>query len=253
VFCLGETAVDIEGVLKQAVLKHGLPRKLVVDNGPAYRAATLQEICARLDIRLIYCRPYAPEGKGKLERWHRTFRDQFLSELDPSRVADLDDLNVRLSAWIEQIYHRRPHFGLEGKTPIERFQQDLSLFKRLDFQADHIDAIFYHRIPRIVDRAGTVSYKGKYFEVPWELSEKSVYLVVDPHTGAVISVEDVEHNHLGTAMPLDAIANAHRRRRCNRNSIETTPLQQPDCPNNLNLVELAYQHSLGSVGQEVSI
>ena len=71
-FCTGETALDIEGVLKQAVLRRGLPRKLVVDNGAAYRAATLQGICARLDIRLIYCRPYAPEGKGKLERWHRT-------------------------------------------------------------------------------------------------------------------------------------------------------------------------------------
>ena len=82
----------IEGVLKQAVLKRGLPVKLVVDNGPAYRAKTLQGICARLGIHLIYCRPYAPEGKGKLERWHRTVRDQFLSELDATRIQDLSDL-----------------------------------------------------------------------------------------------------------------------------------------------------------------
>ncbi len=34
-FCTGETALDIEGVLKQAVLKRGLPKKLVIDNGPA--------------------------------------------------------------------------------------------------------------------------------------------------------------------------------------------------------------------------
>ncbi|MBU2736793.1 transposase, partial [Acidithiobacillus caldus ATCC 51756] len=79
-FCLGETALDIEGVLKQALLKRGVPRKLVVDNGAAYRSASLQGICVHLGIALIYCRPYAPEGKGKLERWHRTFRDQFLSE-----------------------------------------------------------------------------------------------------------------------------------------------------------------------------
>jgi len=62
-FCPGETALDIEGVLKQALLKRGLPIKLVVDNGAAYRAETLQGICARLGIHLIYCRPYAPEGK----------------------------------------------------------------------------------------------------------------------------------------------------------------------------------------------
>ena len=95
-FCLGETALDIESVLKQALLRRGLPMKLIVDNGAAYRANTLQSICVRLGIELIYCRPYAPEGKGKLERWHRTFRDQFLSELDLNRIADLADLNARL-------------------------------------------------------------------------------------------------------------------------------------------------------------
>jgi putative transposase len=81
-FCFGETALDIEGVLKQAVLKRGRPYKLLVDNGAAYKSGTLQAICARLEIRLIYCRPYSPEGKGKLERFHRTFREQFLNELD---------------------------------------------------------------------------------------------------------------------------------------------------------------------------
>ena len=58
----GESALDIEGVLKQALLKRGVPIKLVVDNGAAYRAHTLQGICARLGIHLVYCRPYAPEG-----------------------------------------------------------------------------------------------------------------------------------------------------------------------------------------------
>ena len=36
------------------------------------------------------------ESKGKIERWHRTFRDQFLTELDTRRIRDLDDLNARL-------------------------------------------------------------------------------------------------------------------------------------------------------------
>nr|WP_255631478.1 DDE-type integrase/transposase/recombinase [Caballeronia sp. dw_19] len=61
-FCFSESAIDIEGVLKQALLKRGVPKMLIVDNGAAYRAATLQGICARLSIRLVYCRPYAPEG-----------------------------------------------------------------------------------------------------------------------------------------------------------------------------------------------
>ncbi len=108
-FCTGEKALDIEGVLKQAVLKRGLPKKLVVDNGSAYRSKSLQGICARLGIHLIYCRPYAPEGKAKLERWHRTFRQQFITELDLTCIHDLADLNARLWAWIDEIYHKRSH------------------------------------------------------------------------------------------------------------------------------------------------
>ena len=121
-FCLGETALDIEGVLKQALLRRGVPIKFIVDNGAAYRAATLQGVCARLGIALIFCRPYAPEGKGKLERWHRTFRDQFLSELDPRLITSLDDLNARLWAWIEQVYHQTVHSSLDGLTHLARYQ-----------------------------------------------------------------------------------------------------------------------------------
>ena len=235
-FGLGETALDIEGVLKQAVLKRGVPRKLVVDNGSAYRAHTLQGICARLGIQLIHCRPYAPEGKGKLERWHRTFRDQFLSELDESRIADLDDLNARLWAWVEQIYHRTPHEGLGGQTPLARYQQDLPRIRTLGQRAAQLDAIFFHRISRFVRKDGTVSYQGRRFEVPYELSGKTVRLVVDPHAGTVIGVEDEEGRSLGAATPLDAEANLHRRRR--KPDPEDSSGQPPSGPN---LVEWAYR------------
>jgi putative transposase len=243
-FCTGETALDIEGVLKQAVLKRGLPKKLVVDNGAAYRAATLQGICARLDIRLIYCRPYAPEGKGKLERWHRTFRDHFLSELDTSRLTDLDDLNARLWAWIEQVYHRRPHGGLDGQTPLERYQQDLSRIRLLGQKAARLDDLFHHRVMRKVRKDGTVSYQGQDFEVPYELSGKTVLLVVDPHAGNVVGVEDDEGQYLGAATPLDAIANVHRRRRRPDPAEDLDPSQPAD-PKTPNPVELAYQHYHG--------
>ena len=43
-------------MLKQALLRRGVPVKIIVDNGAAYRAATLQGGCARLDIHLIFCR-----------------------------------------------------------------------------------------------------------------------------------------------------------------------------------------------------
>ncbi len=139
------------------MLKRGIARKLIVDNGAAYRATTLQNICARLGTHLIYCRPYAPEGKGKLERWHRTFRAQFLSEIAVGAPLELDDLNARLWAWIEQMYHRTAHSGLLGDTPLARYQEDLAHIRPLGTRAAQLDSIFHHRLQRDVRKDGTVS------------------------------------------------------------------------------------------------
>lgn len=239
-FCLGETALDIEGVLKQALLRRGLPIKLVVDNGAAYRAATLQGICARLGIQLIYCRPYAPEGKGKLERWHRTCRDQFLGELDERCVGSLDDLNARLWAWLEQVYHRSAHAGLGGLTPLARYQRDLARIRNLGPKAAQLDALFLHRVQRYVRKDGTVSYQGQRFELPYALSGKTVHLVVDPHAQRVVGVEDDGGRSLGEATPLDAIGNAHRARRKADGAAEGADVALAP-HNGPNLVEIAFQ------------
>jgi putative transposase len=247
-FCPGETALDIEGVLKQAVLKRGLPKKLVIDNGAAYRAASLQGICARLEIRLIYCRPYAPEGKGKLERWHRTVRDAFLSELDLARVRDLADLNARLWAWVEAIYHRRAHSALEGLTPLERWQQDLVQVRPLGPLAAHLDALFYHRVLRKVRRDATVSFEGRRFEVPYELAGRTLVLVVDPHGEQALAVESEDGQPLGAVAPLDALANAHRKRR----QPAADPVSDALRPRGLNAVELAYRQYTQALGDNPS-
>ena len=249
-FALAEGALEIEGVLQQAILKRGLPRRLVVDNGAAYRAHTLSSVCARLGIHLIHCRPYAPEGKGKLERWHRTLRDQFLSEIDFTAGVSIEDANARLWAWIEAIYHRQPHGGLEvGMTPLTRYQQDLPRIRTLGSQAAQIDAIFYHRIERMVRRDGTVSYQSARFEVPFELVGRTVRLVVDPHHGKVVGVEDAQGVSLGAATPLDALANLDRPR------VRATP-PDPDVEpgsgsgSGPTLVDLAMQDYYGDKPQE---
>jgi len=238
-FCAGETALDIEGVLKQAVLKRGLPIKLVVDNGAAYRSKTLQAICALLEIRLIYCKPYSPQGKGKLERWHATVRSQFLSELTACAIRDVQDLNARWWVWIEKAYHQRPHQGLGGKTPLQRWQQDLVRMRSLGHFAAPLDTIFYHRQSRKVRKDGTVAFQGTLFEVPYELSGQSVMLVVDPHRHQAIAVEDEDGKCLGPVTLLDANANAHRKR-CQPQLIAST---KPPATSTVEDLYQAYQAS----------
>ena len=144
-FYLDKAVTAIEHAFKEALLKRGLPKKLVVDNGAAYRANTFQTICARLNVRLIYCRPYEPAAKGKLERWHRSVREQFLTELNRVTLTTLDELNARLWAWIEEEYHRQVHSALK-KTPLDRYRDDLAVVQPLGDLARHLDDYFDHRV-----------------------------------------------------------------------------------------------------------
>ncbi len=241
-FCPAETALEVEGVLKQALLKRGVPIRLVIDNGAAYRAATLQAVCARLEIRLIYCRPYTPEGKGKLERWHRTLRGGFLGEIDMDKVRDIHDLNARLWAWMDECYHKEPHSALEGLTPLERYRKDLTQIRPLGPFASRLDELFLHRHERLVRKDGTVSYEGQRFEVPFELIGKTVMLVVDPHKQKVISVESQSGDSLGKATLLDPLANCRRKRKSAVPSDSNTRLNT-----GTNLVEMALDRQMRSL------
>jgi transposase InsO family protein len=248
-FCLGEKAVDIEGVLKQGVLKRGLCRKLVIDNGSAYRAGSLQGICARLDIRLIYCRPYEPESKGKLERWHRVVHQQFVSELVDEKIASLADINARLWAWIDTIYHQREHSSLDKQTPLARFQQDLPRHRTLGLLANHLNEIFYHREKRAVKKDGTISFNSHCYEVDYTLSGQQVTVVFDPHEKKVLYVESLKDGCcLGPATPVDRAANNNRQRV--RTTSENNPAASKKvAPPEDSIVEHALQDQVRSLGE----
>lgn len=234
-FCLGETALDIEGVLKEAVMKRGLPKKIIIDNGAAYRSSSLQGICARLSIRLIYCRPYEPEGKGKLERYHRTFRECFLTEINLQALTSLADLNARLWAWLEMVYHQTAHSGLDNRTPLARWQQDLVHIKPLGQLFHQLDEIFCHRLTRFVRKDGSLTWNGQLFEVPYEYAGQTVVLVIDPHQTKALYIESQIGDKLGPVTPLDAITNNRRKRQ--RPNIATADNPQPS----VSAVELAYE------------
>jgi len=237
-FYLSESAVEIEHALKEALLKRGLPKKLVIDNGSAYRAKTLQTICARLNVRLVYCRPYEPMGKGKLERWHKVVRETFLTELNTLTLSTLDALNARLWVWIEQGYHRQIHSALQ-KTPWDRYREDLAVIQPLGELARHLDDYFDHRVKRTVRKDGTVSFEGQSYEVPHALVGQDIYLVVDPCSGTAKGVESLQYEKCGEVHRLDKQANNHRRRQrpieASGASVATSTLVETLYQNNLDL------------------
>ena len=120
-FAFSESTARFLPVMKQALLRRGIPERLYVDNGAAYRSHHLSLVCAQLGIALIHAKSRSPQGKGKIERFFRTVRAQLLERLEPSDTASLEALNRRLATWIEGEYHHSPHRGLENATPLERW------------------------------------------------------------------------------------------------------------------------------------
>ncbi|CAO0824132.1 transposase [Desulfarculales bacterium] len=113
-FYLSEGLATYLQALRQALLKLGLPRKLYLDNGPAFRSHHLGKITASLGIALIHSPPYVPQGKGKIEKFFRTVRSQFL----PGFKGDtLRDINEALECWVRDVYHQRKHLGT-GQAPL---------------------------------------------------------------------------------------------------------------------------------------
>lgn len=119
-FTFSEGAVTYLSVFEQALRRRGIPKRLYVDNGAAFRSKHLAIVCAKLGIALIHAKPYKPQGKGKMERWFRTARMQLLPLLTPEQLVSLDTMNRALAAWIEGEYHHAPHRGLGDESPAGR-------------------------------------------------------------------------------------------------------------------------------------
>ena len=157
-FAHGENTVAFLPVFKQALIRRGLPQRLFVDNGANYRSQQLALVCAKLGIALIHARPYQPAGKGKIERWFRTVRSQFLTTLQPADTANLEALNRRLWAYVEGEYHHAPHRGLAGKTPLDQWAVAGANVRYVDATVDLDDLFLFeakrpgherpHRVPR---------------------------------------------------------------------------------------------------------
>jgi hypothetical protein len=78
--------------------------------------------------------------------------------------------------------------------------------------AHQLDELFYHRHTRKVRKDATVSFNSQFFEVDYTLAGRSVQLVVDPQANRIIGVESLDGKPIGSATPLDSLANTHRKR-----------------------------------------
>jgi len=210
-FALAENTSAFLPVFKQAIMRRGIPKRLFVDNGAAFRSQHLQLVCAKLGVTLIYARPYHPQAKGKQERWFRTVRLQLLPRLKEQDVRSLEALNSRLWAYVEGEYHQAPHRGLGNTTPLDAWAERASHVEYVGHRAD-IDELFLFEQKRKVQNDRTVSLHGVAFEVEADLVGATVTLRFDPDRprGPLQVWRDGER--FADAKPVDTYANCFVRR-----------------------------------------
>ncbi|MXX18686.1 MAG: DDE-type integrase/transposase/recombinase [Rhodospirillaceae bacterium] len=237
-FALAENVPAFLPVFRNALIRRGLPARLYVDNGAAYRSHHLALVCAKLGVALIHARPWQPAGKGKIERFFRTLRAGWLGRIDAAERETLESLNRSLWAWIEGEYHRTPHRGLEGRTPLEQWALASGAVRYPDATLD-LDDLFLFEASRRVYKDRTVSLNGRVYEVDALLVGEKVTLRYDPEAPSSRPL-DVVHDGkpAGKARRLDAYANTAVRRTYPAKEIEAEdPAPEPP-PSPLSLRKL---------------
>jgi len=237
-FGLAEDTVRLAAALRPALAARGVPESIYVDNGSAFVDSWLLRACATLGIKLVHSTPGRPEGRGKVERFFRTVRDQFLVEVSTSdgdtSVGDLATLNRLFTAWVETVYHIHPH-SQTGKPPLSRWSAGLTHPIPTPSPVRLREA-FLWSAHRTVNRTATVSLHNNVYQVDPVLVGRKVELVFDP-----FDLSDVEVRHrdrsYGLAVPFRIGRHAHPKARPEQSEIEAPPTTGIDY---LRLVDAAH-------------
>jgi putative transposase len=168
-FYTSEATATFITAFEQALLKRGLPRKLYVDNGSAYKSRLLMYATASLGIALIHATPAQPQGKGKIERVFKTIRSQFLPGFTGKT---LEDINQAFEKWLKE-YHERKHSSTD-QSPISRFVDNIECVRSAPQNLrDHFRKVARRRVNK--DRS--VVLDRIMYEAPVQLIGKQVELL----------------------------------------------------------------------------
>ena len=217
-FYLSESLESYLKALESALSTRGLPRKIYTDNGAAFRSHHLEHVTASLGIALLHARPYKPQGKGKIERFFRTVRSEFLPNFIGSTLFEL---NQAFCIWLNDIYHSRKHSST-GQTAFARFTSNIECLRE---SPTNLKDYFRKNVRRKVAKDRTVSLNGRIFEAPVSLIGKQVSLLYHEEDSNVeVSFEGQSY---GLLTVLDIHVNC-RVKRDKNNNIELESTSSPE-------------------------
>ncbi len=181
-FYFEDNAINFQEVYKKAIKKYGKPKKLFVDNGTPYKNKQLNIISASLGNILIHARPYSGASKGKIERFFRTMKSSWMRGLDWDKIKDLNELNEMLFEFIND-YNSKEHSSLDGKSPKQRFIEDLGLINKMDNEL--IDSYFLHTFYPTIRSDSIARINGVEYEVDTKYIKQKIVVKLNPKDALV--------------------------------------------------------------------
>ena len=209
-FYPSEKLIHLKTTFRDAVRTYGVPGKFYVDNGRIFKARELEVACAKINTILIYATPYYPAGKGKIEKYFRRVRDQFITGL--RTVRSLEELNQTFQLWLAEQYNRAPHAGIEGEVPLKRYLRLAEGHIRRVPAHIHLEELFYKQETRIVNKDATFRINNVLYEAPEHLINNKIEVFFDDDAMERIMIR-YRGKDEGYCTPVDYLANAKIKRK----------------------------------------
>ncbi len=200
--------INLMSVMKTAVTRYGRPKILNFDNGASYKNKQIDLLAARIGSVIHYNQPYTPTGKAKIERWFRTMKDLWMSQLNMNEFSSINELASSLFKFVNN-YNKTIHSSLNGKTPEDRFYEEGCLIKRLSDET--IDTSFLLEYERRVSSDNVIVIDETEYEVPYIYSKQKITLRYSPDFESVYIVNK-DGNELTPIKLLNKHDNSHIKR-----------------------------------------
>jgi hypothetical protein len=193
--------------LALAMRRFGCPEQILTDNGkvftgrfgPGTGEVLFDRICRENGIKHILTKPRSPTTTGKVERWHKTLRTEFLTG---KVFNDITDAQAQLDAWVEHYNHDRPHQGIGMVAPWERFRlaNVEPVEPTVPIEPADTEASMPPAATRKVGRTGTISFASVRYKAGVWLAGETVQVVCDGglvhihHRGVMIATHARRHD-----------------------------------------------------------
>jgi transposase InsO family protein len=241
VVCTAEASEPFLRGLYRVICHHGVMGTLYLDSGPGFIADDTAQVTVKLDIRIVLGTAGYPEGHGKVERFNQSAGADVLRGLTAAHVDDdCGALELRLQHYLDHEYNQRPHEGIGGQTPLERWAADTAALRFPKDEATLRDA-FVVTETRRVTKDHTLSFEGKDYEVPRGHGGQIITVYRRVLGGEILVPHD---GRLCILHPVDLARNAAERR-TRPTPLAPAPDDAEGCP--ITAAELAFQRDLGPV------